>query len=443
MRSHLPLPASAASQAALILALALLTAPVAQADTALPTPLSLESALSLASAAHPERALARSALARAQAETRRAHAADGARLDARLDARYINPPPASPYPEHNDSSAALVLNQPLYDFGRSRARDRAAEAGLEAARHAQKETLARQRLEIMRRFFDVLLADQRFAEANEAMAVAYVDFDRARDRNKLGQISDIELLAREDAYQAARSRRYADEAAQRTSRALLAAAMGRPDTLPEQLIPPHLAGIDRQPPDYEALLARALRDNPALAALRARLARAQSRLAERQAEGNPRLGLELRATRYARDFGTRDPFSAGLVLEVPLYSGGRVDADSDLARAEVSRARAEASRYEYRLRQAILETWQRLLTLKARAEALAVQTDYRDLYLDRSRALYDLQLKTDLGDAMVQQSATRSRLMANRFERALAWETLATLTGDTHLEPIGQPEHKP
>ncbi|AOU97034.1 hypothetical protein BI364_02565 [Acidihalobacter yilgarnensis] len=440
MRTYPPTPAA---HATIWLALSLLPTLTAQAEPALPTPLSLEVAWSLASAAHPDRAMEQAAYARAQAEVRRAHAASNPRLDARLDARYINPPPNSPYPEHNDSNAALILSQPIYDFGRTRSRAQAAEADVEAAFHVKAEAVARQRLEIMRRFFDVLLADQHFAEANEAMAVAYVNFDRARDRNKLGQLSDIELLAREEAYQASRSRRHADEAAQRATRALLAGAIGTPDVLPEQLLPPKLEGINRKPPDYDVLLMQAMRQNPALIALRARVKHALATLAERRAEGNPRLGLELRATRYARDFGTRDPFSAGLVLEVPLYSGDRVDADSALANAEVARTQAMLGRYEYRLRQAVLETWQRLLTLDAQAQALAVQTDYRDLYLDRSRALYDLQLKTDLGDAMVQQSATRTRALANRYQRALAWETLALLTGDAGLEPTDRTEHKP
>lgn len=423
------------SGAALLLTACLATGTAGAADEVLPSPLSLASALATASATHPERTLAMADAAHAEAALAQARSANAPRIDARLDARYINPPPGSPYPDHNDSSAALVLRKPIYDFGRSRARTDAAAADVEAARQIETDAFARQRLEIMRRFFDVLLADQRLAEAEEAMAVAYVEFDRARDRNKLGQLSDIDLLAREDAYQTARSRRAVEESAQRTTRALLADAIGRPDALPDKLLMPALKGIARQPPDYASLLTTAQQRNPTLASLRARMQAAQAALAESRAEDNPRLDLELRATRYARDFGTRDPLSAGLVLRVPLYSGGRVDADKAAALADLARARAETVRYEYRLRQALLETRQDLLALAAQAQALDVQTDYRELYLDRSRALYELQIKTDLGDAMVQQSATRSRRMANRFRRALAWETLAVLTGDARLEP--------
>ena len=38
--------------------------------------------------------------------------------------------------------------------------------------------------------------------------------------------------------------------------------------------------------------------------------------------------------------------------------------------------------------------------LKLQEEALQVTSDYRDLYLDRSRTLYELDMQTDLGDSM-------------------------------------------
>ncbi|MEN8128730.1 MAG: hypothetical protein ABFS45_00765, partial [Pseudomonadota bacterium] len=67
--------------------------------------------------------------------------------------------------------------------------------------------LYRHRLEIMRLFFDVILADLEYTRDNEAMAIAFVEADRAGDQNELGQVSDVDLLAKEDAYQARRIKR--------------------------------------------------------------------------------------------------------------------------------------------------------------------------------------------------------------------------------------------
>ena len=50
--------------------------------------------------------------------------------------------------------------------------------------------------------------------------------------------------------------------------------------------------------------------------------------------------------------------------------------------------------------------------------------DYRELYLDRSRALYELEVKTDLGDAMTEITAVN----LDRARAEFAWlMTLAEL----------------
>ena len=55
------------------------------------------------------------------------------------------------------------------------------------------EPLAAQKLEIMERFLDVMLADLSYARYNEAMAVAYIQYDRANVRRELGQFSELRV----------------------------------------------------------------------------------------------------------------------------------------------------------------------------------------------------------------------------------------------------------
>lgn len=100
---------------------------------------------------------------------------------------------------------------------------------------------------------------------------------------------------------------------------------------------------------------------------------------------------------------------------MPLYTGGARDAGLAAARAQ---QREAAARLE--LRQAVLELWMALDELRLRTEELRVLSEYRDLYLDRSRALYELEVRADLGDAMVQTSAVR----LERAELALQWRLI-------------------
>ncbi len=117
--------------------------------------------------------------------------------------------------------------------------------------------LAAQQLEVMERFFDVLLADLSFASESEAMAVAYVQFDRASARRELGQFSELRVLELEARYQNLLHRRTASEISRRLTRALLAQALGNPEELPRDLLPPNLPSRPETLPKLDALLARA------------------------------------------------------------------------------------------------------------------------------------------------------------------------------------------
>ena len=77
----------------------------------------------------------------------------------------------------------------------------------------------------------------------------------------------------------------------------------------------------------------------------------------------------------------------------------------------------------------MLDIWLELDTLRLRIEEVNALGDYRELYLDRSRALYELEVRTDLGDAMVQTSAVRLQRAEVVFDWLLAQARLAALAG--------------
>lgn len=165
-----------------------------------------------------------------------------------------------------DAANVLTLPrpQPLYlgchTLAYSGARD--ADAARDVAWSPLLNSERAQRLEIMQRFFDVLLADLSFARDNEAMAVAYIQFDRAEARGELGQFSALQIAELQAKYQLIRRQRAAAEAAQRVTRSLLAGALGRPKSLPRDLVTPALGSADADPPELEQVTEQALRNNP-------------------------------------------------------------------------------------------------------------------------------------------------------------------------------------
>lgn len=402
---------------------------VAAQQAPLPSPLTLDQALAIADQAHPDRLLADAALEQARARYRQAGTMDNFRLDFTAELRAIDPAELAYYQDRNDSQARLNLSKQIYDFGHTSHTQEAAEAALASQQWRLREVRQLRRLEVMQRFFAVLLADQEYARDNEKLANAYVSYDKAANRLELGKTSDIEVLALESRYQQARQRQIASGHQQRITRSQLAISLNRPDDLPAELVAPD---IEPQPVEQtlELWVERALRENLHLLSLRAEVKAARKRLQASEAAYNPVLRGELEAATYKRELGGRNPLSAALIFEVPLYTGNRSDAESAEQRALLQQKEAELAAYELQVRQQLLDIWMELERLHLQSQELQVTADYRDLYLDRSRTLYEMDMQTDLGDSMSQIADIQWRRSRNRYDILLLQARLKALVGE-------------
>ncbi|MEJ2619478.1 MAG: TolC family protein [Candidatus Thiodiazotropha sp.] len=418
------------SNRAAILLLFLLSAAggVALAAEPLPSPLTLEFALNLADSQHPDRNLADAALAQAEAAKQLADANDDLRVDLSAELRAIEPSEIATYQTHNDSLARLRISKQLYDFGRTAHALEAAEANLESRRWQLLEVRQQRRLDVMARYFNVLLADLENARDTEALSIDYIRFDRARTKNELGRVSDVEMLELESRYQQARRKVTLSGNRQRITRSQLAISLNRPLDLPAKLEEPAFEAVD-EIEEVDQLVVLALTGNPRMQKLKAELQAAQKQLQASESARNPVLRAELEAAAYERELGGRNPLTAALVFEVPLYQGSRVDADSAGQRAKVQQKQAELAAYELALRQQVLDYWMELNQLRVAAEEISITGDYRDLYLDRSRTLYELDLSSDLGDSMTQIADIQFQQAKNRYQTQLALAHLKALTG--------------
>lgn len=415
-----------------------LPVPASLAAEPLPQPLTLAQALALAEGAHPELETARAGVALADADSALAESRFG--LRAHLDLTPQGVQPANEDGFTDDSRARLVVSKPLYDFGRIGAQTRAATANAGAAGERLADTRARRRLAVMSRFFDVVLADLRYAVDNEATASAYIAFGRARDRHSLGQVSDIDLLEREHRFQEARSQRAQSLARQRTTRVQLALALNRPDSIPAEVAAPAAPTTwTREPPEFGQLWPRIRAQHPVLRALRREVEAARESVSAERARKRPLLSAEAEAGYYARELASRDERRATLNLRVPLLQGGE-------DRAVLARAQAQLDERTARLAQAEQEThaqaWellQEIEMLRTQREGAKVRSSYRDLYLDRARALYELEQQTDLGDAMIRNTEAAWLAAQIDYRLALAWARLAALAGELPGAEVKEP----
>lgn len=391
--------------------------------------LSLEEALAAADAGHPLMQAAQADLDLALAEERIAASGNDATLNAEGVLRQGRPT-AGNGDWREDNIARLALRKTLLDFGRRQGQVDAARQEANARQLALMDVRDARRIDIMARFFDVMLADMRYGADNEFMAVLYVRWDDSKKRHELGELNASELALLEARYQDQREKRNRSLMAQRVSRQKLAHALNQPGRLPGTLAPPQLKNNDRPLPAYEDLLPLALESNRKLLAMQAQLNAVAARSEAIRAGRSPTLDMELMAADYSRDASTRDRLSGGLILNWPIYQGGRID--SRLARqlAERTRLEAQAEQFRRELAESLLETLQEIEWLRTSARPAAeAQIEYRDKALDRARAEYELEMRTNLGASMAETQVAAIRAAEAEYRLALALARLEALAG--------------
>jgi outer membrane protein TolC len=400
------------------------------AQQGLPDPLSLDQAMGFASDMnHASLMSAQAIIEQAESELSAARSPSSLQAELILEAAYIEPSSFSLDQDHDDNTARLRVHRQLYDFGQSDLKISSASEQLASSKQHLDYLKGLRQIDIARHFFQVILADLKYAWDNEAMAVAYVNYDRAQDNHALNRISDVALLAAENAYQDIRYQRYISEAGQRSSRALLAEVLNKPGNLPANLQIPRLQYHQREVPDYESLLAQAMQNNGQLQRLDSRVESTHKMMQAARQQLRPKLNAAVEVSEYSRIASSNDDWRASLNLTIPLLETEAMKSDVARYRSQWLEQRAMLQEEQARVRQRVLKLWQNINLLKTRREQMQVKQDFRELSLDRSRALYEMEFTTDLGDAMVAISEVRFKQAETDFQLALAWMELNLLLG--------------
>jgi outer membrane protein TolC len=398
-------------------------------------PLSLDTALQAADAPHPDLLLVEAERDLARAD----QAFAGARrdLNVTLEGRLQGARSSLPGSDFSsDNSVRLAARKNLFDFGRSENSIGAAQAVAEARDRDLLEARDQRRIDIMTRFFDVLLADLRAVADNEFMTVAFLNFDKGRDNHEQKLISKVELSELEARFQNALEKRNQSQVQQRLTRELLAEAMNQPGKLVSELEDPKLPGNTRALPSYETLLGL-IAQSPQLQSSNQLLEASRQRLEALRAENRPSLDAELEANEYAnRKLQGRDTLRAGVVLSWPIYQGNRNSAQLAREQAQFQKLQAETERRKRKLTQTVLTLLTEAEQLQKTARnAAKIQADFRDLDLERARAQYEVELRTNLGETAAFTVVAKLRQRAVEYRLALALAKLEALLGQALPKP--------
>lgn len=410
------------------------TGPVAEQATAsvhpaqgLPEPLTLESVMGLPENVSPQVMRAKARHAQAQARYNLQETDDNFELDliGRLGWREYD------FQTEDNHLFGLHLGKELYDFGRN-------DAALEAEQRltaAQNELYQDQKIQfqirLMQAYFNIILADFQYRIENEAMAVAYIAMDKAEDRHELKQLSDVEYLKLQSDYEKLLVKRTRASYEQRRTRTNLANLVGRPDALPDKLRFPSLDSVtSRELEELSVYQQQALANNLHLKNLKLTLQAAESRLNGESLEDMPVFRVDALggySSNYA--YGREGRWRFDLTMDYPLYDGGVRSAKVSEARAEVQAIQAEIHQYQQSLRDQVADLYFKLQMAEAEKKQNKVFGEYSEIYLDYSRALYENESTTDLGDSMVRLSEANYQVIAQQFRQTLHWAQLDYLIG--------------
>ncbi len=393
----------------------------------LPEPLTLESVMALPESISPQVMRAKARYARAKARYDLQETDDNFELDliGRLGWREYD------FQPEDNHLFGLALGKELYDFGRN-------DAALEAEKRmsaAQNELYEDQKIQfqirLMQAYFNIILADFQYRIENESMAVAYIAMDKAEDRHELNQLSDVDYLKLQADYEKLLVKRTRASYEQRRTRTNLANLVGRPDALPDKLRFPSLESVTKRSlDDLGVYQKQALASNLHLHSLQLKLQAAESRLNGESLEDMPTFRVDALggySSNYA--YGREGRWRFDLTMDYPLYDGGVRSAKVSEARAEVQTIQAEIHEYEQSLRDQVADLYFKLQMAEAEKKQNKVFGEYSELYLDYSRALYENESTTDLGDSMVRLSEANYQVIAQQFRETLHWAQLDYLTG--------------
>ncbi|HEY9018410.1 TolC family protein [Thiomicrospira sp.] len=396
----------------------------------LPTPLTLDYVLDLPATMSPQVLKQKARLLQAQAQQAEVNAQDRVQFDlqARLGKREF-------LGEDQDyNMAALHMGLPLYDFGRSANQDQAWLFDTKANQYQLEAIETQYRLDLMQAYFNVLLADLNYRVENEAMAIAYVTLDKIQENYELGRESDVNLYAAEEQYQKVFVKRQQAQADLRRSRMLLANAMGRSEAIVSRVSLPDLSKLPEKLLKVEDYLALAMDDNPQILALKQAYEASGYRLESARAGKRP----EIRADAWVGQLSSypdvrEGHYHAEVSLNVPLYDSGLTRSRIDRERAQRQEVQANLYQTQQQVRDQVTNLYFQLSLLEVEKQAVEAGQTFADYNIDYKRAIYENELQTDLGDAMVRISQAHYDALAFDLKRALLWAKMQALTGQNTL----------
>jgi outer membrane protein TolC len=265
----------------------------------------------------------------------------------------------------------LSLRAPLFDQLQAGTRVAQARSGIEQAEHGRHLVEQRLRLEVIRTYYGVLVAEAQSQVAGEAVRTAEADVERTRQMVETGLRVESDLLAAEVQLAGLRQQQIQAAGEVVSACAALNTVLGLDAATPQRL-DGALAELAFEVPGVEELIRKALERRPDY--LAAQAASRSARQGVRGARGQylPRLdGFAAYGWSGENPGSGSSDYTAGMSLTLGLFEPGR-KARVDQARAQEAAAEAGAEALARQIQLEVVRARQQLVSARDRL-AVALQ----------------------------------------------------------------------
>lgn len=323
-------------------------------------------------------------------------------------------------PSSDRTGASLSAGWLLYDFGGRAADKRQAQQVLEAVKASQDNTTQKVMQAAVDAYYVWYAADESLtaARASEEAAKETLRATETRQRVGAGTLADV-LQARTALSQSSLAVIQRD-GVREIARGTVAQALGLPAPSTVTLAPPpQNLPTDLQPPAFDGLAAALPDRRPDLRAQKLSVEAAKASYESIDAQDRPTISLAA-TDGLSRNKPGADDFaesgSVGLTFRMPLFAGGRYQAQEIVAQRQVDLAETEYERQKLAATSELWTAWQGVrstaATVDASRDLVASASEAHRAALARYRAglgsLIDvLNAQSTLADARQQEAAAR------------------------------------
>ncbi len=272
---------------------------------------------------------------------------------------------------------SVVLTYLLFDFGGRAAQVEEARQTLIAADFTHNEEIQNVILQTEQAYYGYLNAKALLDAQSATLKERQANVDAAEDRHRAGVATIADVLQARTALSQAQLTYESLEQNLRIFQGTLATTMGLPVTVKfEPGTLPADVPMQEVTTAVDALIAQAEAQRPDFAAARAAIERAEARVREVRSQGLPTIGLTATASRThfaGITSATASPYSIGIAMRFPLFTGWRTQFDSREAKIEADISREGARGVQ---QQVDLQVWSSYYGLSTATQRVRTSRDF-------------------------------------------------------------------